>query len=158
MEAPPGDSGVAPEVNKNWVEAVTAMAEPGTGQVSCHEHRDQTQTAVKRGASERPRKDDAAQFLKQRNPAGMHATIRGRDFQNLLRVDMSPFAVQEKLQIAVLPESDIFSRHRPTVLAPAARVACHGVDEIGVPVMGDSRRGAKANDGARTDKRFNSPQ
>jgi hypothetical protein len=28
-------------------------------------------------ASERSRKDDAAQFLKQRDPAGMHATIRG---------------------------------------------------------------------------------
>jgi hypothetical protein len=71
---------------------------------------------------------------------------------------MSPFAAQEKLQIAVLPESNIFSRHRPTVLAPAARVACHRVDEIAVPVMGDSRRGAKANDGARTDQRFDSPQ
>jgi hypothetical protein len=88
----------------------------------------------------------------------MDATIRGRDFQDLLRIDMSPFAVQEKLQIAVLPESDIFSWHRPTVLAPAARVACHGVDEIGVPVMGDSRRGAKANDYARTGQCFDSPQ
>ena len=28
-------------------------------------------------ASERSRKDDAAQFLKHRDPAGMHATIRG---------------------------------------------------------------------------------
>jgi len=27
---PPGDSGVAPEVNENWVEAVTAIAERGT--------------------------------------------------------------------------------------------------------------------------------
>jgi hypothetical protein len=97
-------------------------------------------------ASERAREDDAAQFLKQRNPAGMHATVRGRDFQNSTRIDMSPFAVQEKLQIAVLPESDTFSWHRPTILAAAARVTSHRVNKIAVPVMGDSRRRAKAND------------
>jgi hypothetical protein len=88
----------------------------------------------------------------------MDATIRGRDFQNPPRIDMSPFAVQEKLQIAVLPESDIFSWHRPTIVAAAARVARHRVNEIAVPVMGNSRRGAKANDCARTDQRFDSPQ
>jgi hypothetical protein len=68
----------------------------------------------------------------------MHAAIRGRDFQNPPRIDVSPCAVQEKLQIAVLRESDVFSRYRPTVLAAAARVAGNRIDQTGVPVMGDS--------------------
>ena len=71
---------------------------------------------------------------------------------------MSPCAVQEKLQIAVLPESDIFSWHRPTVLAAAARVAGNRIDQTGVPVMGDGGWGPKGNGYARTDQRSGSPQ
>jgi hypothetical protein len=69
---------------------------------------------------------------------------------------MSPSAVQEKLQIAVPPNSDIFSWYRPTVLATAARVVRYGVNEISVPVMGDGGWGPKAKGYARTDQRFGS--
>jgi len=69
---------------------------------------------------------------------------------------MSPPAIQEKLHVAVLPEPDIFSWYRATVLATTARGTGYRIDQTGVPVVGESRRGAEAND-ARTGQYFDSP-
>jgi hypothetical protein len=59
---------------------------------------------------------------------------------------MSPRAIQEKLHVTILRKPNTFSWHRATVLAAAARVASNRIDQTGVPVMRENRRGAKASD------------
>jgi hypothetical protein len=65
---------------------------------------------------------------------------------------VSPPAIQEKLHVAVLREPDVFSWYWATVLATTARGAGYWINQTGVPVMGESRRGAEAKD-TRTDQR-----
>ena len=59
---------------------------------------------------------------------------------------MSPRAIEEKLHVTILRKPNTFSWHRATVLAAAARIASNRIDQTGVPVMRESRRGAKASD------------